>query len=245
MLSAIDSSVNLAGEGESRRQTARRRRPAHRDPGQGPQPRDGRPPRARAPRPTARASSCCPRSGRVLGTRRATCAPAPSRSTARRSTWARERRARAGHRPRRRLDLRARRRARTSCATPRCTSAPTARSRPPTARSTCSTSRSTAPSTASPSTRSPATRSSLSATADGVELGLTVCYDLRFPELYRDPRGARRAHPHRPGRLHARRPRATTGRCSCAPARSRTRLRHRRQPDRRARRRACAPAGAR
>jgi predicted amidohydrolase len=25
----------------------------------------------------------------------------------------------------------------------------------------------------------------LSATADGVELGLTVCYDLRFPELYR------------------------------------------------------------
>ena len=25
----------------------------------------------------------------------------------------------------------------------------------------------------------------LSATADGVELGLTVCYDVRFPELYR------------------------------------------------------------
>ena len=33
----------------------------------------------------------------------------------------------------------------------------------------------------------------LSATADGVELGLTVCYDLRFPELYRElaVRGAR------------------------------------------------------
>jgi predicted amidohydrolase len=33
----------------------------------------------------------------------------------------------------------------------------------------------------------------LSATADGVELGLTVCYDLRFPELYRilAVRGAR------------------------------------------------------
>jgi predicted amidohydrolase len=25
----------------------------------------------------------------------------------------------------------------------------------------------------------------LSDTADGVELGLTICYDLRFPELYR------------------------------------------------------------
>ena len=33
----------------------------------------------------------------------------------------------------------------------------------------------------------------LSATADGVELGLTICYDLRFPELYRElaVRGAR------------------------------------------------------
>ena len=33
----------------------------------------------------------------------------------------------------------------------------------------------------------------LSSTADGVELGLTICYDLRFPELYRElaVRGAR------------------------------------------------------
>jgi deaminated glutathione amidase len=33
----------------------------------------------------------------------------------------------------------------------------------------------------------------VSATADGVELGLTICYDLRFPELYRELaiRGAR------------------------------------------------------
>jgi deaminated glutathione amidase len=33
----------------------------------------------------------------------------------------------------------------------------------------------------------------LSASADGVELGLSVCYDLRFPELYRElaVRGAR------------------------------------------------------
>src|SRR5207237_8127874 len=33
----------------------------------------------------------------------------------------------------------------------------------------------------------------VSRTADGVELGLSVCYDLRFPELYRElaVRGAR------------------------------------------------------
>ncbi len=33
----------------------------------------------------------------------------------------------------------------------------------------------------------------VSATADGVELGLSICYDLRFPELYRilAVRGAR------------------------------------------------------
>ena len=33
----------------------------------------------------------------------------------------------------------------------------------------------------------------LSQTADGVELGLSICYDLRFPELYRilAVRGAR------------------------------------------------------
>ena len=60
-------------------------------------------------------------------------------------------------------------------------------------------------------------------TADGVELGLSICYDLRFPELYRilALRGARvlRAA----GRLHAGRRRAITGRRSCARGRSRTR----------------------
>ena len=61
------------------------------------------------------------------------------------------------------------------------------------------------------------------ADADGVELGMAVCYDLRFPELFRimAVRGARvvslpaaftRAH--RQGR---------TGRSSCGRARSRTR----------------------
>ena len=42
-------------------------------------------------------------------------------------------------------------------------------------------------------TDEPGTDVVLSETADGVELGLTVCYDLRFPELYRElaVRGAR------------------------------------------------------
>ena len=63
----------------------------------------------------------------------------------------------------------------------------------------------------------------VSSTADGVELGLSICYDLRFPELYRElaaPRRARRSPSPPPSRS---RPRASTGRCSCAPARSRTR----------------------
>ena len=42
-----------------------------------------------------------------------------------------------------------------------------------------------ASSTASPRPRSPATRSCSSELADGTALGLTVCYDLRFPELFR------------------------------------------------------------
>ena len=53
-------------------------------------------------------------------------------------------------------------------------------------------------------------------------LGLSICYDLRFPELYRRLAVARRARPARARRLHARHRRATTGRRSCAPARSRT-----------------------
>ena len=63
----------------------------------------------------------------------------------------------------------------------------------------------------------------LSQTAGGVELGLSICYDLRFPELYRilAVRGARMIA--LPGRVHAGRRRATTGRRCCARARSRTR----------------------
>ena len=85
----------------------------------------------------------------------------------------------------------------------------------------------------------------LSATADGVELGLTVCYDVRFPELYRilAVRGARIITV----------PAAFTAGDDARPlggARARPRdrepvLRHRRQPDRANTPRGCAPAGAR
>ena len=76
-------------------------------------------------------------------------------------------------------------RAARSSATPPSTSGPTARSRASTARSTCSTWSSAGSSTASPRPRSRATRSCCPRPRDGVPLGLTVCYDLRFPELFR------------------------------------------------------------
>ena len=67
-----------------------------------------------------------------------------------------------------------------------------ARTSPSTARSTCSTSTSAGSPTASPTTRSRAPRSSPRRSASWSR-GLTVCYDLRFPELYRilAVRGAR------------------------------------------------------
>ena len=92
-----------------------------------------------------------------------------------------------------------------------------------TARSTCSTSRSAGAMYRESEHEAPGDEIVVSETAGGVELGLTVCYDLRFPELYRilAVRGAR--DPARPGRVHARHhARALGGRC-CAPARSRTR----------------------
>ena len=63
----------------------------------------------------------------------------------------------------------------------------------------------------------------VSQTDGGVELGMSICYDLRFPELYRilALRGARVICWSRP-RSRSRR-RATTGRRCCARARSRTR----------------------
>ena len=121
---------------------------------------------ARAP-----SSSCCPRSGRCSA-RPSRPPRAPSRSTAPRCTWARGDRARARHRPRRRLDRRARRRRRRAARNTSRALRPRRRGAArPTARSTCSTSRSAGASTASPSTRRRATRSSSRETADGVELG--------------------------------------------------------------------------
>ena len=51
-------------------------------------------------------------------------------------------------------------------------------------------------------------------------LGLSICYDVRFPELYGAGRRRRRGH-HGPERVHAARRRATTGRCSYGRGRSR------------------------
>ena len=58
---------------------------------------------------------------------------------------------------------------------------------------------------------------------ESVEVGLTVCYDLRFPELYRilAVRGARASSPS--PRRSPRSPARPTGRSCCAPGRSRTR----------------------
>ena len=95
------------------------------------------------------------------------------------------RRARAGRRPRGRLD---RREARGPRQARQHVGARRPRRRgqgASTARSTCSTWSSAGSSTASRRPRSPATRSSRREAADGIPLGLTVCYDLRFPELFR------------------------------------------------------------
>ena len=81
----------------------------------------------------------------------------------------------------------------TAARTPPCTSAPTAPRWPSTARSTCSTSRSAARTYRESENEAPGEELVVSETAGGVELGLSICYDLRFPELYRilAVRGAR------------------------------------------------------
>ena len=100
--------------------------------------------------------------------------------------------------------------------------------RPRTASATCSTWPSTAgrPIASRPGSR-PATRSwwpSCAGMAEGadVRLGLSICFDLRFPELYRElaAGGGGRSWRCRP--TSPRPPVATTGRCCCAPGPSRT-----------------------
>ena len=71
----------------------------------------------------------------------------------------------------------------TSCATRPCWSVPTAGCTPPIGRFISSTSRWTEWSTASPTWRRPV--ATVVADAGGLPLGMAVCYDLRFPELFR------------------------------------------------------------
>ena len=81
----------------------------------------------------------------------------------------------------------------------------------------------------------------VTASVDGATVGLSICYDLRFPELYRGARAGRRDDPDRPGQLHgAHRSRPLGGPASRAGDRER-RVRPRAVADRRTAR----PAGVR
>ena len=83
----------------------------------------------------------------------------------------------------------------------------------------------------------------VSSTADGVELGLSICYDLRFPELYRELAGARRARDRRARRLHARDHARALGGAAARPRDRGPGVRRRRQPDRASTRRAIRSGG--
>ena len=158
----------------------------------------------------------------VLGTRRG---PARRRPAARRPgahLGARDG-PRARHRPGRRLDRRARRRARRSCATPSVHVGPDGEIRAIYRKLHLFDVEVDGRATASPTTRTPGDEPVLTRTAEGVEVGMSVCYDLRFPELYRALAAPRRAHPRRAQPRSPSPRRATTGRSWCAPARSRTR----------------------
>ena len=87
-------------------------------------------------------------------------------------------------------------------------------------------------STASPTLEQPGDEIVLSQTADGVELGLSICYDLRFPELYRilAVRGARVIDA--AGGLHARDHPRPLGDARARAGDREPGLRDRRQPDR-------------
>ena len=70
-------------------------------------------------------------------------------------------------------------------ATRRCTSAPTASCRRAIARCTCSTSTVDGTVYHESEHEEPGDELVVSPTAGGVELGLSICYDIRFPEIYR------------------------------------------------------------
>ena len=116
--------------------------------------------------------------------------------------------------------------------------------RPSTARSTCSTSRSGARSTASRRPRSQARPRSLTE-VEGWKLGLTICYDLRFPELYRvlALEGAEVVTV--PGRVHALHRQGPLGAPAPGPGGGEPVLRRRREPVGLASRTARRPTGAR
>ena len=181
----------------------------------------------------APSSSCCRRSGASSAAAR-TCAPAPSRSTASRSRWARATARELG------IDLVAGSVAERVPGEPklRNTSRPRRAGRrgprdvpqdPPLRR------RGRGHRLPRVRARAARRRAGAQQAADGTELGLSICYDVRFPELYRvlavEARGSSPS------------PAAFTVADDARPlgdpaARARDReplLRHRRQPDRRAR----------
>ena len=160
--------------------------------GQGPQSRDCGTAGARALRPTAPSWSSCRRSS-TCSARPRTCARAPSRSRARPPTGpaalCRELGRVAGRRQHRRA-----RRGRRQAAQHVRAGRPGRRDRtPPTARSTCSTSRSAASMYRESDAEAPGDEVVRRRRRRRCRSGMAVCYDLRFPELFRimAVRGAR------------------------------------------------------
>ena len=105
-----------------------------------------------------------------------------------------------------------------------------------TGRSTCSTSTSrTGSPTRSPRTVAPGDRVSSTVDVEGVRVGLSICYDLRFPELYRRLADRRRPGAAGAGRVHhPHRPRPLGG-AAAGPGDREPVLRGRGRPDRRPR----------
>ena len=158
-----------------------------------PQPRDRRPPDARGRRAPARELVVLPEKWPVLGTPEQTAAGAEPFDGPALRVGARDR-ARARHRPRRRLVRRARRGRRARLATPRCTSAPTARSQRDLPQDPHVRRRGRRARLQRVRARGAGRRDRRSReTAGGVELGLTHLLRPALPRALPDPRRARRA----------------------------------------------------